>query len=176
VTNYPLPGAFVYPATTRDLMEVYAGDGSSTIEVGTVFPTRAIRASLKIDALLGKHFALLGSTGTGKSTTLALILHRICQSAPQGHVLMIDPHGEYAAAFKEEGMILDVSNLQLPYWLMNFEEHCEILLSSRGICGRWMPRFWADACCRRARRTGWPRIWGGSRWIRRSPICSPIWA
>lgn len=132
VTNYPLPGAFVYPATTRDLMEVYAGDGRSTIEVGTVFPTRAIRASLYIDSLLGKHFALLGSTGTGKSTTLALILHRICQSAPQGHVLMIDPHGEYAAAFKEEGMILDVSNLQLPYWLMNFEEHCEILLSSRG--------------------------------------------
>lgn len=132
VTNYPLPGAFVYPATTRDLMEVYAGDGRSTIEVGTVFPTSSIRASLYIDSLLGKHFALLGSTGTGKSTTLALILHRICQSAPQGHVLMIDPHGEYAAAFKEEGMILDVSNLQLPYWLMNFEEHCEILLSSRG--------------------------------------------
>lgn len=132
VTNYPLPGAFVYPATTRDLMAVYAGHGDANIEVGTVFPTRDIRASLSIDAFLGKHFALLGSSGTGKSTTLALILHRICQSAPQGHVLMIDPHGEYAAAFKQEGMNLDVSNLQLPYWLMNFEEHCEILLTSRG--------------------------------------------
>jgi hypothetical protein len=132
VTNYPLPGAFVYPASTRDLLAVYAGDGRNTIEVGTVFPTSDIRGSLYIDALLGKHFALLGSTGTGKSTSLALILHRICQSAPQGHVLMIDPHGEYASAFRNEGMTLDVSNLQLPYWLMNFEEHCEILLSSRG--------------------------------------------
>ncbi|WP_227711249.1 ATP-binding protein [Novosphingobium ovatum] len=132
VTNYPLPGALVYPTSTRDLMSVYAGDSRPGIEIGTVHPTRDIRASLYVDPFLGKHFALLGSTGTGKSTALALILHRICQAAPQGHVLMIDPHGEYASAFRDTGVILDASNLQLPYWLMNFEEHCEILLSSRG--------------------------------------------
>ena len=40
--------------------------------------------------------------------------------------------GEYASAFKENGATLDVSNLKMPYWLMNFEEHCEILLTSRG--------------------------------------------
>jgi hypothetical protein len=45
--------------------------------------------------MLGKHFALLGSTGTGKSTSAALILHRICEAAPEGHILMVDPHGEY---------------------------------------------------------------------------------
>ncbi|HWU04785.1 MAG TPA: DUF87 domain-containing protein [Novosphingobium sp.] len=132
VTNYPMPGALVYPASNADLAAVYSGDGRDAIRIGTVHPTRDIGASLYIDAFLGKHFALLGSTGTGKSTSLALILHRICEAAPQGHVLMIDPHGEYASAFRDTGMILDVSNLQLPYWLMNFEEHCEILLSSRG--------------------------------------------
>ena len=132
VTNYPMPGAMVYPASTRDLVAVYAGDGRNAIEIGRVHPTRDIRASLYIDQFLGKHFALLGSTGTGKSTSLALILHRICEAAPQGHILMIDPHGEYASAFRETGLILDVSNLQLPYWMMNFEEHCEILLSSHG--------------------------------------------
>ncbi len=132
VTNYPIPGALIYPASTKDLREVYAGTGAPTIQVGTVYPTKDIRASLYVDQFLGKHFALLGSTGTGKSTSLALILHRICQAAPQGHVLMIDPHGEYSAAFKTTGMLFDVNNLQLPYWLMNFEEHCEILLSSRG--------------------------------------------
>ena len=82
--------------------------------------------------MLGKHFALLGSTGTGKSTSAALILHRICLAAPQGHVVIIDPHGEYSAAFRQTGQILDVSNLQMPYWLMNFEEHCEVLLTSDG--------------------------------------------
>lgn len=132
VTRYPIPGAYIYPASTSDLKMVYASDGRSNIQIGTVYPTKDIRAGLYVDAMLGKHFALLGSTGTGKSTSAALILHRICEAAPNGHILMIDPHGEYSAAFKNTGMILDVSNLQMPYWLMNFEEHCEVLLTSTG--------------------------------------------
>lgn len=132
VTRYPIPGALVYPATTADLKQIYASDGRSSIQIGTVYPTTDIRAGLYVDALLGKHFALLGSTGTGKSTSAALILHRICESAPNGHILMIDPHGEYSAAFKNTGTIFDVSNLQMPYWLMNFEEHCEVFLTSSG--------------------------------------------
>ena len=132
VTRYPVPGAMCYPATTKDLEQIYASDGRSSITIGTVFPTRDIRAGLYVDAMLGKHFALLGSTGTGKSTSAALILHRICEAAPKGHIVMIDPHGEYSAAFRQTGQILDVSNLQMPYWLMNFEEHCEVLLSGSG--------------------------------------------
>jgi DNA helicase HerA-like ATPase len=132
VTRYPVPGAMAYPATTRDLEQIYASDGRASITIGRVFPTRDIRAGLYIDAMLGKHFALLGSTGTGKSTSAALILHRICEMAPKGHIVMIDPHGEYSAAFRQIGQILDVSNLQMPYWLMNYEEHCEVLLSSSG--------------------------------------------
>ena len=132
VTNYPLPGTFIFPCVQSDLREVFAGDRHNAIEIGNVYPTRDIRASISIDPFLGKHFALLGSTGTGKSTSLALILHRICEAAPQGHIVMIDPHGEYSAAFRTNGLILDVNNLQLPYWLMNFEEHCEIMLRSNG--------------------------------------------
>jgi len=132
VTRYPVPGALVYPSSTRDLEQVYSSDGRASITVGKVFPTKDIRAGLYIDAMLGKHFALLGSTGTGKSTSAALILHRICEAAPKGHIVMIDPHGEYSAAFRTTGQILDVSNLQMPYWLMNFEEHCEVLLNSSG--------------------------------------------
>ncbi len=132
VTRYPTPGALVYPVGTEDLRQVYASDGRKAVQIGTVYPTRDIRASLYIDALLGKHFALLGSTGTGKSTSAALILHRICEQAPEGHVIMVDPHGEYGTAFRDSGVILDVSNLQMPYWLMNFEEHCEVLVTTRG--------------------------------------------
>lgn len=132
VTRYPVPGALVYPATTPDLRQVYASDGRDAITVGKVYPTKDIRAGLYVDAMLGKHFALLGSTGTGKSTSAALILHRICEAAPEGHIVMIDPHGEYSAAFRNTGVILDVSNLNMPYWLMNFEEHCEVLLTATG--------------------------------------------
>jgi uncharacterized protein len=132
VTRYPIPGALIFPATNSDLRQIYASDGRSSIQVGTVYPTNDIRAGIYIDAMLGKHFALLGSTGTGKSTSASLILHRICENAPEGHIIMIDPHGEYAAAFRSTGSIFDVSNLQMPYWLMNFEEHCEVLLTGSG--------------------------------------------
>ena len=114
VTRYPMPGGEVYPITTSDLQQVYAADDRANITVGTVYPTSDIPAALYVDAMLGKHFALVGSTGTGKSTSAALILHRICELAPQGHIVMIDPHGEYAAAFKSNGALYDVSNLHMP--------------------------------------------------------------
>ena len=132
VTSYPIPGARVFAVDGQELREIYAARGRAAIEIGTVHPSRDVRASLYVDAMLGKHFALLGSTGTGKSTAAALILHRICTLAPQGHVVMIDPHGEYGAAFGEAGALFDVSNLQMPYWLMNFEEHCEVFVTSTG--------------------------------------------
>lgn len=132
VTSFPIPGALVYPATSNDLRQIYASDGRNAINIGTVYPTRDIRAGLYIDSFLGKHFALLGSTGTGKSTSAALLLHRICESAPQGHIVMVDPHGEYASAFRNTGMVFDATNLAMPYWLMNFEEHCEAMLTGQG--------------------------------------------
>ncbi|QIG81631.1 ATP-binding protein [Stakelama tenebrarum] len=132
VTRYPVPGTEVFPVSTFDLKQIYAADERAHIEIGHVYPTKNIRAALYVDSMLGKHFALLGSTGTGKSTAAALILHRICQLAPQGHIVMIDPHGEYGAAFKDHGAVFDVSNLAMPYWLMNFEEHCEVFLTSSG--------------------------------------------
>ncbi|EZP50991.1 MULTISPECIES: ATP-binding protein [Sphingomonas] len=132
VTRYPIPGCEVFAITTRDLEQIYSAADQPHIRVGTVYPTRSVHASLYVDAMLGKHFALVGSTGTGKSTAAALILHRICELAPQGHVVMIDPHGEYAAAFRGNGAIYDVNNLAMPYWLMNLEEHCEVFVTGTG--------------------------------------------
>ena len=132
VTRYPIPGDKVFPVTTQDLHSVFAASDEPHIEIGTVYPTDDIRGALYVDPMLSKHFAILGSTGTGKSTSVALILHRISQLSPEGHIVMIDPHGEYSAAFNECGELFNVDNLQLPYWLMNFEEHCEVLLTTDG--------------------------------------------
>jgi uncharacterized protein len=132
VTRYPIPGAHVLPVTTEDLHAVFAASDEPHIEIGTVYPTDDIRGALYVDPMLSKHFAVLGSTGTGKSTSVALILHRISELSPEGHILMIDPHGEYSAAFKNCGELFNVDNLQLPYWLMNFDEHCEVLLTTQG--------------------------------------------
>ncbi|KQM32655.1 ATP-binding protein [Sphingomonas sp. Leaf10] len=132
VTRYPLPGSPVYPVSRDALRQIYAKQDRPHITVGRVHMAPDMRAAVYVDALLGKHFALVGSTGTGKSTSTALILHRICENSPHGHIVVIDPHGEYAAAFVGIGELLDVSNLQLPYWLLNFQEHCDILLSPDG--------------------------------------------
>ena len=132
VTRYPIPGCEVFAVSTADLKQIYSAASQPHIQIGTVYPTRDVRAALYVDAMLGKHFALVGSTGTGKSTSAALILHKICDMAPQGHVVMIDPHGEYAAAFAGNGALYDVNNLAMPYWLMNFEEHCEVFLTTSG--------------------------------------------
>jgi len=132
VTRYPVPGAPIYAVTSADLKQVYAADQRPHIGVGTVYPTNDTRGAMYVDALLGKHFALLGSTGTGKSTAAALILHRICDMMPHGHIVMVDPHGEYATAFRDNGAIFDVGNLAMPYWLMTFDEHCEVFLTSSG--------------------------------------------
>jgi hypothetical protein len=132
VTRYPIPGCEILPVTTEDMRAIFAADDSPHVEIGTVYPTDDIRGTLYVDPMLSKHFAILGSTGTGKSTSVALILHRISQLSPEGHIVMIDPHGEYSAAFKSCGELFNVDNLQLPYWLLNFEEHCEVLLTTDG--------------------------------------------
>ncbi len=131
VTRYPIPGSPIFPVNTEDMRAIFAADDSPHIEIGTVYPTDDIRGTLYVDSMLSKHFAVLGSTGTGKSTSVALILHRISQLSPEGHIVMIDPHGEYSAAFKDCGELFNVDNLQLPYWLMNFEEHCEVFLTTQ---------------------------------------------
>jgi hypothetical protein len=132
ITSYPIPGSKAYPVSGDDLKQMFAADERANVEIGTVYPTKDVRAALYVDALLGKHFALLGSTGTGKSTSAALIMHRICDMSPEGHIVMIDPHGEYSAAFKGHGELFNVDNLAMPYWLMNFEEHCEVIITSQG--------------------------------------------
>ncbi|MBV7255617.1 DUF87 domain-containing protein [Pacificimonas sp. WHA3] len=132
VTRYPMPGAKIHTVSRPDLGAVFKADGRAHIEIGTVYPTNDVRGALYIDPMLGKHFALLGSTGTGKSTSAALILHRIIEQHPEGHIVMLDPHGEYAAAFTSNGQIFNVDNLALPYWLMNFEEHCEVFITTEG--------------------------------------------
>jgi len=85
---------------------------------------------IRVDDLLGKHFAVLGTTGTGKSCTTALILRSILQRNPAAHVLLLDPHNEYASSFGEWGEVISPRNMQLPYWLLTFEELIEVLIGN----------------------------------------------
>ena len=85
---------------------------------------------VRVDDLLGKHFAILGTTGTGKSCTTALILRSILQKNPAAHMVLLDPHNEYATAFGEWAEVISQRNMQLPYWLLTFEEMVEVLIGN----------------------------------------------
>ncbi|RMF08572.1 MAG: DUF87 domain-containing protein [Alphaproteobacteria bacterium] len=128
IAEFPIPGEKVLMVTGREMESIFASAGVDQIQVGTVYPHHMTPAIMLADHLLSKHFAILGSTGTGKSCTLALVLHRLIEKLPSGHVILLDPHDEYGRAFGHQAERFNTENLQLPYWLMNFEEHVEVFV------------------------------------------------
>jgi DNA helicase HerA-like ATPase len=132
VSNHPKPGAPVFAATIEDTQRVYGQERPGSLRIGQVFGAPDVSVFTATDNLLAKHFAVLGTTGSGKSCTVALLLHRLLESNPAGHILLLDLHNEYAASFKERAEIIDTTSLQLPYWLLNFEESAEVFATGEG--------------------------------------------
>jgi DNA helicase HerA-like ATPase len=128
ISCYPSLGDIVFRASKYELEKAYACDAETAIRVGHITQDSTIPAMIKIDEMLGKHFAILGTTGTGKSCTVALILRRILEKNPQAHILLLDVHREYAHAFQEYAEVITPDNMNLPFWLLNFEEIVEILV------------------------------------------------
>jgi DNA helicase HerA-like ATPase len=128
VSSYPPLDAPVTTVTLRDLAAVYARPRISNVHIGRLRHNHKVPAFVLTDSLLGKHFAVLGTTGAGKSCAVSVVLRSILDELPNGHVVLLDPHNEYASAFADRAELLNPSNLQLPYWLLNFEEIGHILI------------------------------------------------
>src|SRR3546814_3620874 len=85
VSQFPALGGDVYTATQEDLGQVYARPDVATVRVGTIHQDKTIPAFVVLDDLLGKHFAVLGTTGSGKSCCVALILHAMLDKRSEDH-------------------------------------------------------------------------------------------
>ena len=81
--------------------------------------------------MLAKHFALLGATGVGKSSGVALILREVLRVRPAQRIFLLDPHNEYAPSFADRGRVITPAGLRLPYWLFNFEEFVDAVFRAR---------------------------------------------
>lgn len=127
VSKLPSLDAPVFLADHEDTAMIFALPNRRSICIGTVHQDPHVPAQVSVNDMLCKHFAMLGTTGTGKSCALTLILKRILEQNPNGHVLLLDPHGEYELAFGDLAEHLSASNFRLPYWLFNFEELTEIV-------------------------------------------------
>jgi uncharacterized protein len=129
VSGYPALDEPVYLASASDLAKVYARPNAATARVGTLHQESAVPAYVLTDELFGKHFSVVGTTGSGKSCVVAGILSAVIDNNPNAHAMLLDPHGEYASAFKERAVALSPGDgLYLPYWLFNFEELLEVLV------------------------------------------------
>ncbi len=131
VSVFPAIEAAVYLATPDNLAQVYAPRGTASAPVGTIYQANTVPAYLRIDDLMGKHFSIVGTTGSGKSCAVATILRAVIEHNPNAHIMLLDPHNEYARAFPDRAVVLSPDDgLRLPFWLLNFEELAEIVLGS----------------------------------------------
>ena len=128
VVTYPLPGQPIFVATIGELSRIYHRPDKPSIRVGSLSQASALPVYLLTDELLGKHFAVLGTTGSGKSCSVAVLLQAILDVAPSGHVILLDPHNEYSRAFGDAAEVIDPTKLNLPHWMLNFEESIELFV------------------------------------------------
>ncbi|MFZ1430576.1 MAG: DUF87 domain-containing protein [Geminicoccaceae bacterium] len=129
VSSYPTLDAPIFRAGRDETAAVYAKPADAHVVVGHLRHNHELPACLAIDGLLGKNLAILGSTGSGKSCAVTVVLQSLLDTYPFAHMLVIDPHNEYAAAFGERALRLDPTNLELPYWLLTFDEIAVVLTS-----------------------------------------------
>ncbi|RKD66910.1 hypothetical protein BJ928_106441 [Rhizobium sp. WW_1] len=131
ISAYPYLGAIAHRIRAADLMRIFdAGKGSSCV-IGKLTQDESIDAAIHIPSMLSKHFAVVGSTGVGKSTAVSLLLHKAISADPKLRVLILDPHNEFAAAFPKHAVVIDTDTLDLPFWLMRLDEFSEVVFRGR---------------------------------------------
>lgn len=134
----PVPTELAFPADKDTLDKLFAEDADYQFPLGQLSLNKATAMKIHGDRFFSKHIAIVGSTGSGKSCTVARILHDVVgikgetntniEKRNNSHIVIFDIHDEYTAAFtlqKEQVFTLnrlDIDSLQLPYWLMNSEE------------------------------------------------------
>ncbi len=131
VTVYPAIGDRATATTNAELRIIYDISGSETIEIGTLQQDPTLPAYINVDEMLRKHFAMLGTTGVGKSSGVVVILREILASRPDLRIFLVDPHNEYGACFGDRAQVLTPANLKLPFWLFNFEETIDVVFRGR---------------------------------------------
>ena len=99
--------------------------------IGALSQARDIPAVVSVDALLSRHFAVVGTTGTGKSTAVTLLLHLIAENKKNQRILILDPHNEYTSAFGAKANTITAESLDLPFWLLNLEEFQQVVFRGR---------------------------------------------
>jgi DNA helicase HerA-like ATPase len=134
LSQHPNINDSVHIVTEIDLQRIYGYGGDDQVLVGTLSSSENIEVRLSLDALVTRHSAILGSTGSGKSTTVASILRSIVRphltsgGSPGARILLLDIHGEYTAALGDIAKVFSATPqpgeqpLFVPYWALEAGE------------------------------------------------------
>lgn len=133
LSQHPNVDDAVHLVTQKDLRRIYGGAEEDQIEIGTLSSAENIVVRLSLDALVTRHSAIVGSTGSGKSTTVASLLRSVVRtaenvSASGARILLLDVHGEYSAALGDLAKTFSASPLPgeeplfVPYWALEAGE------------------------------------------------------
>lgn len=132
ITQFPTSGDEVHLVTLDDLNIIYGGfNESNSITVGNISVSESLPAKIDLDKLVTRHCAIVGSTGSGKSNTVAVLLESMAKGGfESARILIIDPHGEYNDTLKEYSKVYKVnadatkgqSELHIPFWTLPFDE------------------------------------------------------
>jgi hypothetical protein len=138
VGQYPTTGAEVHAIGSADITKMFERFHAEGFEVGSLTTHPAIKVSLHASNLFGRHLAILGQTGAGKSWTVATVVQKAVAEMPKAHVIILDLAGEYSwkrengtrhFAFTEAIVRhVDARDLEIPYWIMTFAELCDLLI------------------------------------------------
>ena len=131
VTEYPNIGDGAILLSETELRQVYGGADADRAHIGNLQQNPNIHVHIDIDQLVSRHFAILGATGVGKSSGVAIILQKILDTRPNLRIFLVDPHNEYGRCFGDKANVLNPRNLRLPFWLFNFEETVDAFFGGR---------------------------------------------
>lgn len=139
LSQYPTIGDEVHLVSEKELKNIYGQPNRPYfVKLGHISNADSIPALIDINKLVTRHSAVVGTTGSGKSTTVASIVNALAdvKKYPSARIIMLDLHGEYGHALKDNGSIykinadnsasLSESELVIPFWALNFDELCEI--------------------------------------------------
>ena len=139
LSQYPTIGDEVHLVSEKELKAIYGQpDRPYFVKLGHISNAESIPALVDLNKLITRHSAIVGTTGSGKSTTVASIMNALSDTAkyPSSRIIMLDLHGEYGAALKDKADIFKINafksskfseiELRIPFWALNFDELCEI--------------------------------------------------
>jgi len=132
VQTFPSIGEPVLIPTDNQLRAIVQSGANRHVQIGTSPLAANAEVSVDPDRLFGRHLAVLGNTGSGKSCTVAGLIQwsinaaTVAKKNPNARFIILDPNGEYSKVFKDKGRVFNVNSdenpLEVPLWFWNSAE------------------------------------------------------